>query len=400
MRRVVATVVVVLVSAAVAVGVGRACGPAPGTAEAPGVATAKDVERLLAAGSIQDAKAVAARRRGEHPLAVAEYLDALIAFAERDFDGAAAAARRSLAAAPDDWRAVSVLYYAELQRHRNAEARAVLDAYLARRPDDERALACLAQFLVEVQTARPDPEGAIAALDRIAALPVRAAPAGDPTAVAPAFLARIRSAAELLRGRFVGATAAAEERVKAAPQDAEAWYQLAVAQRRAGNWHGAVGSLRRAVALAPPDSAGYVDLSGALAMALLEDDAGGPEALPIVEKLLVRRPGDPDTLVLLARSLVRIEGRVDDGIDVYRRLLLRTDLRNDTRRDVLRNCAVALFDWKQGGNDGEYLDEAHRLLAEYVRTGGAIDDRLQDVMRRLDDRARERSEKTKLQERR
>lgn len=396
MRRLAATVAVVLVSAAVAVGVGRGCGADGTTPPQPGVSTARDVERLLAAGETRDAKSLIAQRRAELPAAMAEYLDALVAFTERDFGRAADAATRSLASAPGDWRAVSVLYYAELQRSRPAQAREALDAYLQRHPDDERALACLAQFLVEVQTDRPDPDGAIALLDRIASLTVRAAPEGDPTAVAPAFISRIRSTAESLRGRFQGATAAAQDRVRAAPLDPEAWYQLAVAQRRAGNWNGAVESLRRAVAIAPDN----LDLRGALVMALIEDETLGPEALPHAEKLAKARPDDPETLVLLARTLVRVPGRIDDGIDTYRRLMLRTDLRSELRRDVLRNCAVALFDWKQGGKDGEYLDEAHRLLAEYVRTGGVVDERLQSVWQRLEDRARGQSEKTKLPEKR
>lgn len=395
MRRLVATVAVVLVSAAFAIGVGRGCGT-DATPPQPGLETARDVERLLAAGEARDAKALIAQRRPELPAATVDYLDALVAFTERDFVRAADAATRSLAAAPGDWRAVSVLYYAELQRSRTAQARAALDAYLARHPDDERALACLAQFLVEIRTDRPDPDGAIALLDRIAALPVRAAPEGDPTAVAPAFVARVRSTAESLRGRFLGATAAAQDRVRAAPLDPEGWYQLAVAQRKAGDWSGAVESLRRAVAIAPES----LDLRGALVMALIEDETLGAEALPHAERLAKARPDDPETLVLLARTLVRVPGRVDDGIDVYRRLMVRTDLRSELRRDILRNCAVALYDWKQGGKDGEYLDEAHRLLAEYVRTGGAIDERLQSVWQRLEDRARGQSEKTKLPEKR
>jgi hypothetical protein len=66
----------------------------------------------------------------------------------------------------------------------------------------------------------------------------------------------------------------------------------------------------------------------------------------------------------------------------------KRELTREIRLDVLRNHALLLYDWKQAGKAGDYLDDAHRMLREYVRLGGVIDERLAPTWNDLEERAR------------
>jgi tetratricopeptide (TPR) repeat protein len=379
-KRAVALLVALALAAVVAWRVARGGDPS-------GAAACAEVENRLREGDAAGAAKLAAAARPRLPPHVARYLDALLALSAGKDEEARVAAEEAATSAPgalDDWRVVSILFFSRLNTGRSDGAWQALEAYLLRHADDERALAAAAQYWVEARPTDPDPDRAKEYLDRIDRLPARRAPAGDPTAVTPDQLARLRSVTEQLRGHLASAVAAAEARVKAAPQDPDARAQLGEAYRVARRLEQARQAFRDAVRLAP----GNPVYAKQLALLLLETTDTGDELEPLTRSLLEAAPGDPSVRVLRARALVRTKDGTDEAIDIYRALLADPALPTEVRRDVCRNLAVALYDWIQGGKPGDYLDEAHTLLREYLQLGGKIDLRLADVWDRLEARAK------------
>jgi len=347
-----------------------------------GLDAAVAVERRLKSGDVAGARAEMAATRGRVPAWRTDYLESIVLFAEERSAEAVAPAERAYAAAPDDWRVVSMVFHARVRGDRPDDGWAALDRYLGDHPADERALACAVQYWTGMAPGREDPERAAGYLDRIEKLPRRTAPPGDPTELSDARLESLRSVVAALRGRLRDAVAAAREAVQRAPQDARARARLADFLRQSGDLVGAAAALREAVRLNPAE----LLYQETLALVLLDVDGGGEEALEVARRLAAARPADSGFGILEARALARVR-REEDAIDVYR-ALLGTDLSPERRKEVLRNLAVALYDYRQGGQPGPYLDEAHTLLAEYRRLGGEIDERLADVWFTLEERAR------------
>lgn len=355
------------------------------------------IERSIGANRQAEARDALERHRDALGPGRAAYAESLMAFASGDAEKTAALAAEAAALLPGDWRPVSIVYYAHQLAGRPGVGRATVEAHLAAHPGDERAMTVLAEDCTMPGGSDVDPSRALALLDRIDALPARAAPPGDPTAVPVERLEKIRMQASALLDRRQGAVAAAERRVREAPASLEARMQLANALREARDLGRARAAAREAVAMAP-DAADPLEF---LILLLLETDDTGDDALPLAETLLrLRGPKDPNARIVLARSLVRSkkvppEGgapvdRIDEAIDVYRGLLAEP-LPKEVRAVVLRNCAVALYDWKQGGRPGDYLDQAHRMLSEYVKLGGAVDATLADTWSKLQAHARSKT---------
>lgn len=384
MRRAIPLIVVLLLAVGVAAWLSAGGDPT-------GLATAVAVEKRLRAGDVAGAHAEIRATRGRVPAWRTDSMEALALFAADRTDEAGAAAERAYAAGPDatdDWRVVSIVFHTRIRAKRPGEAWAVLDRYLAAHPDDERALASAAQYWTGLAPGGDDAERAAGYLDRIDRLAARAAPPEDPTALTETRLESLRAVVAALRGRFREALIAARDAVARAPGNAEAHARLADFLRRSGDVAGAAAEAREAVRLAPSEPL-YLEQ---LAMILLELDGGGREALEAALRLAEARPGDPGPRILEARALVRLD-RIPEAIDLYRSLLA-TDLPAERRKEVLRNLGAALYDWKQGGLEGPYLDEAHALLAEYVRLGGTIDERLADTWAILQERARTKGAET------
>lgn len=344
-------------------------------------ALAVSVEKRLQARDVAGARREIDAARGKAPAWRVDYLDALLLFTEGKIAESLVASQRAFAANPDDWRVVSLVFYALLRSDRGVAAWQALDGYLRTHPDDERALACAVQYWAEIRIDTPDLDRAEEYLDRIEALERHAAPAGDPTAITPALVARLRSSVEAARGRMQSAVRAARDAAERSPGDVTAHVNLAELLRKSGDLAGAADAMRRAVQLRPSEPVYWEQL----AMLLLALPDRGAEAQAAAARLAELVPGSSAAAVLEARALVRLD-RIDDAITIYRRLLAG-DLPVARRREVLRNLGVALYDWKQGGTDGDYLDEAHGLLAEYVRLGGEIDERLMDTWMTLEARA-------------
>lgn len=409
-KRILALLVVVAAAGLLAWRIGRSGDPSGDQACAV-------VEKRLKALDFEGAKRAADEARPRVPPYVGLYLDALIELstasqleqagrpdvAARHDAAAVKATEEAYASGPAalaNWRIVSMMFFTRVRSGRVQEAWNVLDAYLQAHPGDERALAAAAQYWVEMRSDAPDPTRAIEYLDRVAALRTRTVADDDPTYVPADLLDRLRAAAEGLRGRTASAIASAEARVQAAPEDGEARAQLAEAYRQAGKHNQAVASYRDAVRLDPSSEAFLRNL----VTLLLDDPGAGREVADLTAKLVKLHPDEPAVIVLRARALVRLQDtlenearsagqapdpRAADGyaeaIDLYKTLIQREPpVPQAVLRDVWRNLGVALYDWKQGGRKGEYLDKAYTCLVNYLRLGGVIDGRLQDVWEKLE----------------
>lgn len=381
MKRAIVLAVAFVLAALLAWGVGR-------SGDTTGAAACAAVERRLQAGDVAGARRERQNAADRLPDRVAHYLDAVIALAEAKDDVALTAIEAAYtadAAAPHEWRIVSTLFAARVNGRRREAAWSAIESYLSAHPTDERALAVAAQYWVEVRQDDPDPDRATGYLDAIAALAARTVPDDDPTAVRPATIARLRATAASLRGRFASAIGAAEERLKVAPDDAAAWAQLGEACRQSQRLDRAAQSYREAIRRAP----GHAVYMKQLVLLLFEGPGNDAEMDSLTSSLLATAPDSPELLILRARALVR-DRRTDctgEAIEIYRRLLQAT-LAPAQEAEVCRNLGVALYDWKQAGRPGDYLDEAHTLLKRYRDLGGEIDLRLEDVWERLEARAR------------
>lgn len=356
-----------------------------------------DIERLLKAGDLAGAERLLEEARPRLAPRITHYLDSVIAISAGRFDDARRSADAALATgaeAQDDWRVVSLVFFSHVRTGALESGWQALEAYLGRRPDDERALAAAAQYWVEVQADSPDPGRAVEYLDRIDRLAARTVPDSDPTSITPDLIARLRTRAEELRGSVVAAMTAAEARVRATPTDPAAHFRLADACRRAGRSDQAAAAYREAIRLAPAD----LRVKKEFAKFLLGSTFDVTEVLALTEGLLAAEPLGVESTVLRARALSR-DRRNDsaatgDAIELYRGLLRQSDrLTAAERAEVVRNLAVALYDWKAGGRDGEYRDEAYALLVEYTRDiGGKIDAPLQAIWEKLVRHAREKGD--------
>ncbi len=316
--------------------------------------------------------------------AEAAYARSLVATASGDFERALEEARVARRTAPRAWRPLSIEILALSSLGRDTEVAALIREALAASPDDERVLAMAAQHFAGSPTDR-DPRRALELLEHIDDLPARRAPAGDLTAIDEQALLRVRYTVAMATGAYETALAAAREMAAASGDNPAALALEGEAARRAGDVAGAIDAYRRAADAAP----GVRPWHENLVLLLLATPGAEKEALERTSKLLRAWPTERSVRVLRARALVRSEKLIADGPDravtIYRGLLKE----NPDDLEVLRNLAVLLYDWKQGGIDGDYLDDTYALLRRYVLCGGVIDDRLGSTWQALRDRARE-----------
>ncbi len=380
-RNVLVVLLSVLVALALVFGLGgRDAGTSAAAFDGPAVA---ELEQRIAAGDVEGVRAALPGARLD--AAARAYVESVLSLTDGRPEDALAAARRARAAVPDAWRPLSIEYAALMALGREGEAGALVRERAQAAPHDERVLALAAHHLATA-TDDPDPRGALELLDRIDALPSRVAPPGDPTAVDPTQLRIARAVALLASGRTAEAYACAAELALRAPGDPRLVVLVAECARRAGRDAEALDAFRAAVHLAPQ----MTTWRKQFAQLLLADPDCAEEALAVTGELLAQEPHDRAARVLRARALARSERSVPNGPDhaaeIYRELLAEDP--NDV--EVLRNLAVLLYDWKQGGREGTYLDDAYELLARYRRLGGEIDARLRDTWDALVARRRER----------
>jgi Flp pilus assembly protein TadD len=382
MQRTLAIVAAVLVSGVLAYYVARGQ-PSLDTAATP-------VEKLLAAGRPADARRELESLRSSLDAPTADYLDGLILLVEGNDAGAAVALEKARAARPRDWRIVDAAAMAAANSGRFAAARSMREAYVAAAPDDERGLVALAKCRLDARCGPIDPADALASLDRVANLKSRVAPPEDTTSVPDALIRQLRTKAYILSGRETDAMLEARKATQVNPADPESWFLLGEATRRLKQGPASLDAYRRASQLVPTERR-YAEQ---LCLALLQFDGDGAEILGIAEALASSSPGDASLKLLRARALVRMQNPkdpatdhyVDEAASVYRDLVKRDDTPTQVRQDARRNLAVLLYDWKQGGRPGEYLDEAWELLREWRRLGGQLDDSIRPTWEDLEQR--------------
>lgn len=383
MKRIVPVVVLVLLVAAWMFRDVWTGGTAPegGTFRAERV---RRVEELLQSGDAEGARRALASAQGLND-AERAYGEAVIDFAGGDAPAALEHVRTARASAPAAWRPLSIEVAALMSLGRDAEVGRAVRAALEG-PPDVRVMAMAAQHFATSETDR-DPRRALELLDAIDALGTGGLPADDPSVPSERSLLITRYSAAMSCGAYGTARAAAERLVELASGDPSAQILAGEAARREGAHEAAIQRYRQAVERAPaarPWQEHLVQL-------LLETPGNEQEALDRTSAMLRTWPTERSVRVLRARALVRSEKLLPDGPDravtIYRGLLKEEpdDL------EVLRNLALVLYDWKQGGQDGTYLDEAYALLQGYVLRGGVVDARIANTWNTLQERALERA---------
>jgi Tfp pilus assembly protein PilF len=140
------------------------------------------------------------------------------------------------------------------------------------------------------------------------------------------------------RGETRRATSEFERAVELRPDWARALVNLGDARLALGDVDGAIAVYRRAVRLAPDDTAA----ANNLAWALLQDPARWPEAEPIIDGALARRP-EPRGYYLDTLGALRLrKGDSQGALDAFRAALADAALpRGPARALVLEHAAEA-----------------------------------------------------------
>ncbi len=299
--------------------------------------------------------------------------------AKAAYAGALASAQQARREHQDEWRPVSAEYAALRALDRVDEAGRLILPTVGddgSRRYDERFLVLAAQHHLSLP--EPNAVEAKTLLERARALSERVASSEDPTAIRDDYLSYLLGQARLASGRRFQALDLARQSVRRWPGDAKFHILLGDAAQASGRLEEATAAYRGALDLVPenhPQSRlwreNYVQL-------LIATNARGPEIVEATDPLMKSWGNLRSVRVLRARALVRAD-RLDQAADIYQELLGEDP--NDPQ--VLRNLAVIYYDWKQGGQEGEYREKCYRWLRDYVRLGGEIDASLADVWRVL-----------------
>jgi tetratricopeptide (TPR) repeat protein len=192
-----------------------------------------------------------------------------------------------------------------LKQERPAEALAALDAHLARRPEDARALN--AQGLALMALDRPR-EAAIAFGHAVRLSPE----AADPLVNLGLAVTRLGRPEEGL-AYHLGA-------VQRDPRHVEALSNLGVGLREKRDLDGAIQCLRRALELAPERAALWNNLATAL-----DEQGERAQAVEAYRRCLELDPSHPSARCNLGMSLLAL-GQFDEGFDAYESRWRRADL--------------------------------------------------------------------------
>ena len=334
------------------------------------------VERVLRSDGPEAARAALAERRADVSDPAAGYLNSAILFAEGRLDESLAAVQAARRHFEKAWRPLSMEYAVRAAKGDAEGTDRLTEMAVAALRYDERVLVLRATDLLN--RADPQPQAASELLDRVVAMSERVAKRGDPTAVDESALFELRYRAAALSSRRRQALEIARAAVGDSPRDAGFHAMLGDAARMTGRVGEALEAYTNSCRLNP----GRRDTAEAR-LRLLIDAGGDPgELLRASEDLVVSWPNEPSVQILRARSLVRAK-QFDHAAEVYEELLEA----HPTHRAALRNLGVLYYDWKQGGQDGRYLDSAYELLRRYRSAGGEIDGRLADPWNRLVARA-------------
>lgn len=303
----------------------------------------------------------------------------------------------------DDWIALDFLIAALRNSDHLLTALERAEEFVLRRPGDAHGLWILAQTAFSPESPQRNPARAMEALDRLAPLVAAAEKAAPQTAAqrTPGAdddpLGFTRYDFEKLRCLVAGdlsrhgpAVDAARRAVQARPDLVESWVLLGETCRKAALdpsygqpilMNEAAQAYGRALQAAP-EGMDTFQLQFNFAQMLLDIDGAAETCLRVAQALHEEHPGRTDVDILFARALVRqnVVGKMDEAAVVYEQVLER----EPGNLIALRNLAVLLYDWKQGGQRGTYLERARELLTRYVKGGGTIDQPLRDTWETLE----------------
>lgn len=351
-------------------------------------ATVGEVEKWLSRGDPEGARAELDDMRGRLADGWEDFLDGRILTAEGRFEEAVAPLERARGALPDDPDVFDTLQSVYARLGRRDEERALIDGYVARNPHDERGLFALAVLLVDRGAPGFDPERAAGIVKGMRERRESGAGGSGRSRVSDERLRKLSTAVDSLTGRAASACAAAQEQAEASGA-AEDYLRWADEARKIGRLNTALRAIDGAIDAAPGE---FRYLSYRAQLFLLPrqlTEEHQRELLLLTEDLLRRFPEERDAHVLRARALVRGEdvqpGATDQAKDIYEAVLER----DPDDLDALRNLALILYDWKQGGQRGQYLHDARRHLARYIQLGGKVDPLLADVWRKLEERTKD-----------
>lgn len=159
-------------------------------------------------------------------------------------------------------------------------------------------------------------------------------------------------------GRFAKARQTYHAVLQVDPEHADAWHLLGTAAAQAGDSAGALGALKRAVALAP-DRAPYRNNLGVI----LQDLGRLEDARAEFEAACQRDPAYTEAPYNLAKLLKQV-GEPDAAVEAYEMVLAR----EPERADALINLGNLMFDALR-------LDEAVDLYGRAAEQGGRDEDR-------------------------
>lgn len=364
------------------------------TGDVPVPEVSLQIERAIAAGQTDQAQQLLNGARDDLEPTERLYLEGLIAFDRENLGEATRRLEASLEQRPGDARTLDALVACYLAGGLLDAARARIELFLDTSPDHPRALWLRAVTYMRDPTTA-DPAAALAALIRIEQHVLSGA---EPSAgVDPARYLDLRARTRSALGKHNEAVADAKAAVEASSRKYDAHLTHAVTLGAAAAAKGGDRELEQQAAEAAGRAAQEEPRRPRawllMAEVLLTDRTTDPDrlgaALHATDVLVRNWPQLPEARVLRARAL----GRTNEPETMAQANELWDGLARQfpDNLGVLRNYAVFLYDWKQGGQAGLNRDKAHRLLNRYVQLGGEIDEPLRSTWETLQREAGERS---------
>lgn len=360
------------------------------TGDVPPPEISLQIERTIAAGDTDQAQVLFHAARDEFDEAELAYLEGLLAFDRERLPEAIQRLEHSLSLRPGDGRTFDALVACLLASGQSDAARTLTDAFLTDRPDHPRVLWLRAVLRMrDFRTA--DPAGALDDMLRIERHVLE--PEGVSAGVDASRYLDLRARARSALGKHTEAIGDAEEAVEQARRNGKSakdpLMTLAVVLGAASAARAdpeleqrALQACADAVQIPPATPRPWVMMAEILLQDRSPDDDRLGAVLECTAHMYERWPEQPVIRSLRARAL----GRSNDPEHMNRARDLWEGLHRQFPDDltVLRNYAVFLYDWKQGGQSGRYRDQAHQLLLDYRAKGGEIDETLRSTWETLE----------------
>ncbi len=390
--RIIGVIAVLCVGVAIVFALNTQSTEPPAAAVPPRPEIADLVERRLREKDVVGARAELEAVRGRTHRAWAAYLEGLIHISEGDRAAARTVLEEALESLPNDLHVMDALRATLTGSPADQRLEGqLIERFLKLNPRDERAVLAAALHALRGPEEQRDPERAWALMHQIREQRQQGEQPAVNVAQHEISLLWVQAEADSQTGRHATALAEAKQLSKLAPKQPDVWAFCGDVARRAGKLGAAMQAYEVAVELAP-DVQRYQEYLVQLALAM-------PSPKEEFQRVLIARtdiltqtwPESRSARVLRARALVRSTDVEPEGYDKARLIYEALRAENPEDLEVLRNLGALLYDWKQGGQPGDYLEDAYRIFTEYLRLGGTLDEQLQDVWERLKQRRADRA---------